>query len=88
MTNRAIRVPSIEVIFHEHDSGTDLENQGLGCETSLLEGFDELVPSLGLHLEYEYITRNRVESVLVIGIDSYIASKELCMILCIYSYIA
>lgn len=79
--NRSIRISSIEVIFDEHDSCPDLEDEGLRCETSLLERFDELVSSLGLHIEDEYITRDRVQFLFVVGIDRDVASKEFCMIL-------
>lgn len=88
MSYRTIGIPCIEVIFDEHDSCSDLENKSLGCETSLLECFDELVSSLGLHLEDEYIFADSIESFSIIGVDGNIFGKEFCMILCLNSYIA
>lgn len=88
MSDRAIGISCIEVIFDEHDSCSDLENKGLGCKTSLLEGFDKFFSSLPLHLEDEYISSNRVQSVFIIGIDGNIFGKKFCMILCLNSYIA
>ena len=35
--DRAIGISCIEVVFDEHDSCPDLQNQGLRCKTSLLE---------------------------------------------------
>jgi len=88
MPDRAIGVPCIEVVFHEHDSCPDFEYQSLRCETSLLERFDELVSSLGLHIEDEYITRDRVQFLFVVGIDRDVAGKEFCMILSLDGNIA
>lgn len=88
MPDRAIGISCIEIIFHEHDSCPDLEYQSLRCETSLLERFDELVSSLGLHIEDEYITRDRVQFLFVVGIDRDVASKEFRMILSLDGNIA
>ena len=41
MPDRAIRIARFEVIFHEHDSCSYLQDKGLWCETSFFEGFDE-----------------------------------------------
>lgn len=81
MPDRAIGISCIEVIFDEHDSCSDFEYQSLRCETSLLERFDELVSSLGLHIEDEYIPHDRVQFLFVVGIDRDVASKEFRVIL-------
>ena len=88
MTDRAIGISSFEIILHEHNSCPYLEYEGLWCETSLLECFDELLSSLAAHLEDEYIFADSIESVIVIGIDGDIASKKFRMILCLDSNIA
>jgi hypothetical protein len=88
VSNRSIGIASIKVIFHEHDSCSDLEYESLRRETSLLEGFDELVSSLGLHLKDEYIFADSIQTFGIVGIDSNIASKKFCMVLCLDGYIA
>ena len=69
MAEGSIGIPCFEVVLHEHDSCSDLEYEGIWCETSLLQGFDQLLGSLALHLEDEYIFADRVESIGVILVD-------------------
>ena len=41
MSDRAVRIARFEVIFHEHDPRSDLQDECLGCETSFFQSLDE-----------------------------------------------
>ncbi len=43
MPDRAIGVARFEVIFHEHDTSSDFQDESLGGETSFFQRFDEFL---------------------------------------------
>lgn len=88
MSDRAIHIPSVEVIFHEHHSGSFFEDESLWCETSLLQGFDEFLGSLRLHLEDECIIVDCIETLYVVTVYSNIFGKKFGMILSLDANIA
>lgn len=82
MTDRPISIAGFEVIFHEHDTSSDLQDERLRSEASLFQSFDKRKWSLRMHLEEEYISSDRIESFLVIGIDCDIPREKFRMVLC------
>lgn len=88
MPDRAIGIARFEVIFHEHHTSSDLQDERLGSKTSLFQSFDERKRSFRVHLEDEYISSDRIESFFVVCVDRDISSEELGMILGGDSYIA
>lgn len=41
MPDRTISISGFEVIFHEHDTSSDLQDERLGSKTSFFQSFDE-----------------------------------------------
>lgn len=80
VTDGAIHVSSFEIIFHEHDSSSDLEDERFWGETSFFQGFHEFLGSFRLHFEDENITRKLIELIRIVGIDRYISREKLGMI--------
>jgi hypothetical protein len=81
MPDRTIGIPSFEVIFHEHNSRSLLEDEGLGCETSLFESISESCSPMRLHFKNKRIIMDCIETIGIVGIDREIFRKKLRMIL-------
>lgn len=81
MSDRAIRISYLEVIFDEHHTGSFFQDESLWSKTSFFQSFDERSTSLRVHIEEKYIISDSIESLSIIGIDGDISSEELSMIL-------
>lgn len=76
----AVHIPCFEIIFDEHDSGSNFQDKCFRCETSFFESFHEFLCSFGMHFEDENITRKFIELIRIVGIDGYISCEKLGMI--------
>lgn len=78
--DRAIHISRIKVVFHEHDSCSDLQDEGLWSETSFLQGGRQLLGPLSDHLWDKGGILDLIESREIVLIDGDIMSEELGMI--------
>lgn len=88
MSDRAVHVSCFEIIFDEHHTGSDFQNESFWGETSFFQCFDKFLRSLRVHFEDENIARNIIEFFFIIGINRDISREEFRVIFSFDSYIS